>query len=259
MRIKTFPSLAVLCGAVALPGITSAELPDSMAVLGDSISRATLANDRIDGLAYGQPQHSWATGYDSSDRVESHYERLEKLKGGTIGNYNLAQSGGKADDLPGQAYAAVELGAQYVVLNMGANDVCGMTPGDDFEADYREALGILKDGLPGATILVTAVGRVKRVYDVGRRDFWCRLKWATFQWCDNVLRSGRSQRNQADARNMEYNDILRKLSAEKGFAFDNGPYDWQFSKGNLSEVDCFHPDISGQQGLADRTYDGNRF
>ena len=235
-----------------------------MAVLGDSISRATLANDRIDGLDYGQPQHSWATGYDSSDGFKSHYERIKESNQGISGNnFNLARSGAKADDLPGQAMPRWTKGAEYVVLNIGANDVCGMTPPDEFEADYREALNILEAGLPQSTILVTGVGRVKRVYDVGRRDFWCRLKWSTFQWCDNVLRSGRSQRNQADALNLEYNKMLRDLSAdlsaEMGVAFDNGPYDWQFSKGNLSQVDCFHPDISGQRGLADRTYDGRRF
>jgi lysophospholipase L1-like esterase len=239
--------------------------PNSIAGLGDSITRATLADNNTGGLSYGQPEHSFSVGYDPGDGVNSHYERIKAVNSGITGHvWNLAESGARADDLPGQAGQALTTGADYIVIQMGANDVCAdstsrMTPTATFLAYYDWALSILKAGLPDATILVTGIPRMSRVYDVGRGDFWCQLKWATFQWCNNVLRNGSMQRYQADARNIEYNNGLRALSEKYGVAFDNRPYSWQFERGNLSEVDCFHPDLSGQQGLADITYDPARF
>ena len=243
----------------------SIDWPTSIAGLGDSITRAALADNTISGLDYGQPEHSWSVGYNSGDGVDSHYERIRAQYPAISGHvYNLAQSGGKADDLPGQAAAAVAKGADYVVIQMGANDVCAdstsrMTPTSTFMGYYTNALNILKSGLPDATILVTEVVRVRRVYDVGHGDFWCQLKWKTFQWCNSVLLNGGTQRYQADARNIEYNNGLRALSAAKGVAFDDDPFEWQFERGNLSEIDCFHPDLSGQRGLANITYSAGRF
>ena len=265
--IKQIPArLVALCVAVAATGSASAlEYPDSIAGLGDSITRAALADNSVGGLDYGQPQHSWSVGYRAGDGVQSHYERIKAVNPTIAGKYwNLAQSGAKADDLPGQADAAVLTGADYVVIQMGANDVCaentaGMTPTSSFIGHYTDAINTLKAGLPDATILVTEVLKVRRVYDVGRTDFWCQAKWSTFQWCNNVLRNGSTQRAQANARNVAYNNGLRALSASKQVPFDDDVFEWSFSRGNLSEVDCFHPDISGQQGLANRTYSASRF
>ena len=260
-----FAGLAVLCGALVIAGSASAQFPNSIAGLGDSITRAAMADNNVGGLDYGQPEHSWSVGYKAGDGVISHYERIRAVNPAIAGHYwNLAQSGAKADDLPGQARAAVARGADYVVILMGANDVCadstaGMTPTATFLGYYTTALDILKAGLPDATILVTEVLRLRRVYDVGRLDFWCQLKWATFEWCDNVLRNGSTQRYLADVRNIEYNNGLRALSASRKVSFDDDVFEWLFTRGNLSEVDCFHPDLSGQQGLANRTYSATRF
>jgi lysophospholipase L1-like esterase len=266
MLNKTACRLALALGAMlAVGGASAGGLPDSMAVLGDSISRATLADNSIGGVDYGQPRHSWATGDDSGDIVISHYERILAQNAGIKGhNWNLARSGAKADDLPGQANTAVSAGADYVVVLAGANDVCAdkashMTPTSTFLAYYEDALSTLRSGLPDATIVVAEIPRVRRIYDVARRDFWCQLKWAAFQWCDDVLRRGGTERNLADARNIDYNNGLRTLAAEYGVFFDDNVFEWAFEKGNLSEVDCFHPDLSGQRNLAHITYDANRF
>ncbi len=46
--------------------------PNSLAALGDSITRATLANDTAGGFTFGQPRHSWSAGYQPRDGVDSH-------------------------------------------------------------------------------------------------------------------------------------------------------------------------------------------
>ncbi|HRI88426.1 MAG TPA: GDSL-type esterase/lipase family protein [Candidatus Hydrogenedentes bacterium] len=253
------------CAALLISGSAYAQLPNSIAGLGDSITRAALADNSIGGLSYGQPEHSWSTGYEAGDGVDSHYERIRAANPAINGNtYNLAESGAQMDDLPGQANAAVSSGAQYVVIQMGGNDVCAdssaeMTSVASYQTNFTTALNTLQAGLPDATILVTEVVRVKRVYDVGRLNLGCLLQWATFQWCDNVLRNGSTQRSQADARNIEYNNVLRSICAQRGLPFDDDVFEWTFSRGNLSDIDCFHPDRSGQNLLANITYSASRF
>jgi lysophospholipase L1-like esterase len=263
---KTGISLLAFGTIFAWAGSVSAQnWPDSMGALGDSITRAALADNSIGGLSYGQPEHSWSTGYSSTDGVSSHYERIRAQNAAINGsNFNLAESGANMADLPGQANLAVTAGAQYVTIQMGANDVCadstsGMTSTTSYEANFRAAIDTLKAGLPDAVILVTEVVRVRRVYDVGWTNLGCQLKWYTFQWCNNVLLNGSTQRSQADARNVAYNNILRTVCAEKGVPFDDDVYEWQFSRSNLSSVDCFHPALSGQNLLANVTYDAARF
>lgn len=65
-------------------------LPDSMAAIGDSITRATNAC-----CWYGdRPQSSWSTGDAGSDGVRSHYERIRARKPGITGDqHNDAVSG----------------------------------------------------------------------------------------------------------------------------------------------------------------------
>jgi lysophospholipase L1-like esterase len=257
----------VIGSLVGSPAITSAQpqWPSSVAALGDSITRATLADDTPRGLTFGQPEHSWALGFAPRDGILSHYERIRAKNPRVEGRaWNLAASRARAQDLPGQARSAVALGADHVIVQMGANDVCGpnsasMTPTQTFLGHYATALEILKRGLPGATVLVTATIRVPQVYAAGRNDARCQIKWATFRSCDNVLRNGESERRQADARILEYNRGLRALATRYGAAFDDRISRWRFTKDHLSEVDCFHPNRLGQQRLADLSYKASRF
>lgn len=266
MKAKLFTVSAVGAMALILAGPAMAQsYPDSIAVLGDSISRAAVADGSIGGLTFGQPEHSWATGDDSGDPVNSHYERILAANSGISGNnYNLSESGAKMDDIPGQAVDAVNSGAEYVVIQIGGNDLCRdeasqMTSTAQFLSDFETALDTLENGLPDATIVMTETVRVKRVYDVGKWNFGCQLKWAIFQWCDSALRNGSSQRAQVDARNIEYNNATRAECASRGIPFDDDVFEWNFSRSDLSSVDCFHPDESGQAALANVTYDASRF
>lgn len=267
MQVPSYLAAATIamCGLLIAPVAVAQNYPDSMAVLGDSISVAALADGSLGGLDAGQPEHSWATGDDSGDGVNSHYERILAANSGISGNnINHARSGARMDDIPGQAVDAVNSGVEYVVIQIGGNDLCRdeaseMTPTAQFLADFQTAMDTLQNGLPDATIVMTETVRVKRVYDVGRTNLGCLLKWATFQWCDSALRNGSTQRAQVDARNIEYNNAIRTECASRGIAFDDDVFEWAFSRSDLSSVDCFHPDLSGQAALANITYDASRF
>ena len=248
--------------AVVPASIALAQLPNSMAVIGDSISQAAVADDSVDP---NQPEHSWATGYEANDGVFSHYERILASNSGISGNnFNNSENGANSGDLLGQANATVSQGVDYVVIQMGGNDVCaddtaGMTSVTEYTSRFNQAIDVLQAGLPGATIVICEIPNVGRIYDVGRWDFWCQVKWATFGFCDNMLTNGSTQRNAAKSRNVAYNNALRTLASQQGVFFDDDVFEVAFSKGNLSEIDCFHPGLPLQNSLANVTYSASRF
>ncbi|MEX2015825.1 MAG: GDSL-type esterase/lipase family protein [Candidatus Hydrogenedentales bacterium] len=252
----------VLVAAFIPMSAALAQLPNSMAVIGDSISQAALSDDSIDP---NQPEHSWSTGNSGSDPVFSHYERILASNPGISGrNHNNSENGADSGDLVAQANQTVSQGVEYVTILIGGNDVCagstaGMTSVAEYTSRFNQAIDILQAGLPGSIILVVEVPNVGRIYDVGRFDFWCLVKWDTFGFCDNMLTNGSTQRNAAKARNVEYNNALRTLSSQQGVFFDDDTFEINFSKGSLSNIDCFHPDMSLQATLASVTYSASRF
>jgi len=258
--MKTIAAFSVLAAVLMLSGVVWADYPTSMAVCGDSISRAALSDNSIDD---DQPEHCWSTGYDAGDACNSHWERIKLVQPSVIG-YNNAANGSRADDLLGQAQATVANGVQYVTIEMGGNDVCRdsaseMTPVDTYAAYFNEAIDVLQAGLPSAKILVCEVVNVRRVYDVGKSNLGCLLKWAIFGFCESMLNNGSTERAQATTRNIEYNNALRTLTAAQGVYFDDDVYEVAFSRSQLSSIDCFHPAIACQNLLANATYDASRF
>src|SRR5438093_2756000 len=125
---------------------SSVPLPNSIAAIGDSITRA------FDVCCfYGDyPEHSWATGYDGTDVVSSQYERILAQNPAIEGHYfNDAVTGAQMDDAPGQAASVVSQGAEYVTVLMGANDLCTGSPSTmtrpaDFQSQYLQALATLE-------------------------------------------------------------------------------------------------------------------
>lgn len=251
---------ALVLSLVAPIGAFAQNYPAKMATIGDSISRGALADDSIDD---DQPEHVWSTGYDPADVCVSHLERIRVASPGTIA-FNNAWNGAQSDDLLAQSNTTVTQGVQYVTIQMGGNDVCGdstaeMTSVATWEFRWNEAIDVLQAGLPGADILVTAVVNVRRVYDVGRTNLGCLSKWALFGWCDNMLTNGSTQRTEATNRLLAYNSALSSLTAAQGVWYDADSYGIAFSRSQLSSVDCFHPDISLNQNMADVTYSASRF
>lgn len=241
-------------------GASAQTYPSSMATIGDSISRGAVTDNTIDD---DQPEHVWSTGYEAGDGVNSHLERIRVAVPSAVGNNN-AWNGAQSDDLLAQANTSVSQGVQYVTIQMGGNDICGdssaeMTPLDTWNYRWNEAIDVLQAGLPGADILVTATANVRRVYDVGRSNFGCILKWNILAFCKNMLVNGSTQRTEATNMNIAYVNALASITAAQGVWYDADTYNYAFSRSQLSTVDCFHPALSLQGALAEVTYDASRF
>ena len=247
--------LTLLAGCVA-PSAPAA-LPDSVAVLGDSISRATNARDD----SFGEfPAHAWATGGDAADGVDSHYERLRALDPELdIVPFNNARSGGRVADLARQAEETARQRAQYVVVLIGANDACASppTPADAFAARLREAADRL-DGL-GATVYVVSIPNVAQLARVYADNATARAVWDAFRVCPGVLGPG-ADLDEAEARLRAYNDELRRVAEDKGWRWDGGAvFATEFAAEDVSTTDFFHPSLAGQARLAQVSWEAGPY
>lgn len=241
---------------------TTVAVPNSMAVLGDSISRAYNACP-----AFGEcPASVWSTGTDIG--VNSHYTRLLALNPAIAGNaHNDAVSGATMANLNAQAAAAVGQNVEYVTIEMGGNDGCKnteaqMTPAATYQAQFQQAMTTLTTGLPNAHILVASVPDIVQLWVVAKDVLAARSVWS-LGICQTVTANPLSvaqadidRRARVRQRVIDYNTALATVCAQfANCKFDqNAVFNSGFALSDVSSVDYFHPSYAGQTGLALLSY-----
>lgn len=235
-------------------------VPASMAALGDSITVAYNAC----GLLQPCERVSWATGTDPG--IDSHYQRL-LARGPAIRDQasNLAVPGAKIADLDEQAAAAVEYGAEYVTVLIGANDACtgseeSMTSVADYRSRLDGALEVLRNGVPEARLLLVSIPDVYRLWEIDNDDLVARAVWDLAGICQSMLADPTSDAPDDDARRqrvrervVEFNRQLAEACTAYGdrCRYDGGAvFDEDFESEDLSAIDHFHPSRQGQITLA---------
>jgi lysophospholipase L1-like esterase len=250
------------------PRPPSADLPSSMAAIGDSISTGFASCLSLSRCT----RNSWSTG--DGLRVDSHYRRLTEANPDLRRHaHNHAKAGARVSALPDQARAAVNSEAQYVTVLIGANDACrdqieDMTSAADFRASVDEAFGVLKKGLPKSRILVASIPDVYRLWEIGHRDAAAVETW-NLGVCPALLADPTSTA-QADVRRRAvfrkridaYNDHLAAACRRYGSRcrHDGGAvHQVQFSLDMVSRLDYFHPNVTGLNELADVTWNASGY
>ncbi|MBM9509629.1 SGNH/GDSL hydrolase family protein [Actinacidiphila acididurans] len=230
--------------------------PASVAALGDSITRGF---DACSPLA-DCPEVSWATG--SRTRIDSLTQRLTAAGPATRG-WNLAESGARVADLPGQARAAAAYRPAMVTVLIGANDACAATAGamttvDAFRSAFGATLAYLHKVLPATQVLVASVPDLRRLYSVGVTNPLEKQLWR-LGLCPSMLKDADSHSASAQARRtrvydrvVAYNGVLRQVCANyERCRYDNGAvFGYRFTPDELSKWDWFHPNEKGQTELA---------
>jgi lysophospholipase L1-like esterase len=234
-----------------------------MAALGDSLS-----------AGYGAcffpsscERNSWATG--DGTQIVSHYERLVDANPKLAGNaHNFAAPKARAADLTSQARRAVEVKAQYVTLQIGANDACrgrlaDMTTPADFRVQLDRALAVLKNGLPNARVLVVSIPDVYRVWQIGHTNRVAVRAWAP-DVCPALLANPTSLSDADADRRADFRDRINAYDrALEAACAAYGPHcRWdggavhkvKFELNSLAPFDFFHPNSGGQQTIADVTF-----
>lgn len=253
MRVPLLLAALLLAGCADAPPAATSPEPFTYAALGDSITRAAMA-----GAVGEMLEHSWATGVDPDDGVESHAERLLAAHPGLVVR-NLAESGARMADLPGQAKAAVDAGADHVTILLGANDVCGQTPLDAVASDLRAAAAILASGLPEATVEVYSVPDVPQLASLFADDANAVVVRGIFRVCPAILTPGAdlaAARARADAIDgLLAEAVADEQAAGRAWTWDGGAVAAQaFDVADVSDLDYFHPSVRGQARLAEATW-----
>jgi lysophospholipase L1-like esterase len=259
----------VLGGSTAAPAAAQSDAgppPDSIASMGDSITRAF----NVCGFYIDCPSRSFSTG--SNSDINSHYLRVRAVNPAISGNnFNHAQSGARADDMPGQAAAvAARGGIEYVTILIGANDACtsseaSMTPVGTFRGHIDTALATLKAGLPDARILVISIPDIKQLWNVGRTNLLARTFWAIGNICQSMLANPTStaaadvaRRDRVQQRVIDYNAQLAAACVAYGpncRTDGNAVFNTPFTLAQVSGWDYFHPNAAGQTMLARISYE----
>jgi lysophospholipase L1-like esterase len=263
-RRLVIPLLAV-CVVVGLLAPVSAAaapaLPNSMAALGDSITRAY----DVCCSYRDHPGQSWSTGGAWYDGISSHYERIKRHNSAITGHaYNDAVTGARMSAAVDQARAAAGQHATYVTVLLGANDLCTSSPStmtstDTFGTQFSQAMATLKQQLPQARIFVSSIPNIYQLWKVLHTNPIAQTVWATAHICPAMLAATmtEAQRQQVVAREVAFNQILADTCHEYGAncRWDRGAtYNYKFSSTQVSVLDFFHPDLDGQAALASVTW-----
>ncbi len=232
----------------------------TIVALGDSI---TAGFGSCLSLAACQ-RNSWSTG--DGLRVNSLYRRLLESDPTIRGNaHNQAVAGARVAALTDQAAGAVRAKADYVTVLIGANDVCRsrveeMTSVADFRAGLDRALAVLRDKLPRARVFVVSIPDLHRLWAVGHTDSRAVRIWS-HGICPALLANAASmadadvtRRSAFQARVKAYNGELAAACRAYGSRcrYDGGAaHRVRFSLNMVNRLDYFHPNVDGQNKLAE--------
>ena len=257
--------LAAIAAALCLTALASsaalAVYPNSMAATGDSITRAfnTCAFPFTDCT-----QNSWATGTEAA--VNSFYLRIRERNRGIEGRAsNDARSGARMSNLPEQATTAAGQRVEYVVVEMGANDVCTseegtMTSVASYRSNFETAMRTLGERLPaGSRISVGSIPNIYQLWSLLHTNGSAVSTWNSLSICQSMLRNAtpttredEERRLRVQRREVEFNGVLAEVCARyANCQWDrNTGYEYSFEAGEVSTRDYFHPSVRGQASIA---------
>lgn len=237
------------------------KLPNSMAATGDSITRAFDATSCP--LPYSDcTAYSWSTGTKAS--VNSHYLRIlarnPKIKGRA---FNDAKTGAKMSALDGQLKTAASQHAQYVTVLMGANDVCTssistMTSTSTFQSEVQQALADFFAADPRAHLYLSSLPNIFQLWSVLHNNPAAEAVWTLFKICQSMLSTSNTDAQRQQVVNQEVADnqaLATACSAYTRCRWDSyAGYNFAFPASDISTLDYFHPNITGQQAIATITW-----
>jgi lysophospholipase L1-like esterase len=272
MSIRARRALATIAASVvlisgSLVGVGSATAvpnpyPTRMAALGDSITQAAMTCSALTSC----PTYSWATGTNAT--VNSHASRIRAAGVTNLVANNYAVSGANSSGLNSQAQKAVTMAAQYVTIEIGANDACtrtvgAMTPVETYRTNVRTALTTLANSSSTQQVFVASVPNLKLMYEVSKSKSSARLVWALLGICQSMLANPTStktadvaRRDAVQQRVNDYNAVLaQECTAARKCKFDNYAIaNTVFTSTHISTRDYFHPSIAGQALIAQVTW-----
>jgi lysophospholipase L1-like esterase len=268
-RLAVALAMAICCLATAASAAMGVVYPNSIAATGDSITRAfnTCGFPFTDCV-----QNSWATGTEAA--VNSFYLRIRALNAGITGNlFNDARSGARMSNLPEQVRRSIEHRAEFVVIEMGANDVCTseettMTSVASFTSNFERSIRELRERLPAARVAVGSIPSIYTLWEILHTNRSATETWRSLSICQSMLRNATStsredeeRRRRVREREVEFNRALETVCATyANCQWDrNTGYNYRFRPEEVGTNDYFHPSQRGQHTIAEIEFPVIRF
>jgi lysophospholipase L1-like esterase len=228
--------------------------PFVMGTLGDSISAGFNA-DRL-----GDNRHlNWSTG----TQINSHLAKISNLRREKVEAYNEAIVGSHSHHLDRQVNRLLKHNPDYVTITVGANDVCHWSEEFEperqvFESEVRDTLARLVESNQHVKIFLAPIPDMVRLREVAHQKPFCQQRWDLLNICPMLLNSSLSdiQRQRFAGRLEAANDTLASLSKEfqDHVFFEADLTQFQFKWEQVSRLDCFHPNTSGQNLFSELTW-----
>ncbi|NQX12434.1 SGNH/GDSL hydrolase family protein [Microbacteriaceae bacterium VKM Ac-2855] len=261
--------VAALAGCTSTP--EPVETPTSSSALGIQVTSIAALGDSITagvsacGDANSCPSASWAVGDDPE--VDSIATRVAEAGQAAPAVENFARKGAVVADLATQVPQAIEAAPSLVTVLIGSNDVCArsttvMTDADTFASTATAALQALSTGLPDSTIYVSSIPDLLAFFELERGDASAQRLWAG-GGCNSLLANPDSdaeidvnRRDKIGALIDSYNTSLGEAcSALSNCVYDGGAlHELDVTADDISDVDHFHPSLTGQAALAETAW-----
>ena len=178
---------------------------------------------------------------------------------------NLAVTGAKMAAGPTQAQGLTK-DVQYVTILLGANDICtssasAMTPTATFTSQFQTTLSAVHNDAPNALVFVSSIPNIYQLWSTlhtnflaqtvlgGRQDLPVDARALEHEH-PAQCRRGPRERAQRRAPNHLYQRRVQRLLQVDNLA----TYNVKFSSSQVSTLDYFHPNASGQNTLAATTW-----
>ena len=255
LRLPVYALLLFFCATLA-----TADSDDKWYVvsMGDSITAGF--STRWPGGFIGNGRYNWSTGV--SDKVKSHFSILKKIISKDLKAVNVAKSRATSYGLAEQLEKVKVPTINYLTLLIGGNDVCGWS--EEYVEDMRKFSDNVKHIIDKAIdinaevrIVLPSIPNMYRLYYLGKDT--CSKHWDFFNACPALLNSKRTdtEREAFLGRLIAANATLQKLASkyEDNVKFVGEVFDYEFSIEHLSNYDCLHPSIEGQNELSRITWE----
>jgi hypothetical protein len=139
-----------------------------------------------------------------------------------------------------------------------------MTPVATFQAEFEAAMATLTSGLPDARIAVISIPDIYNLWFILHDNGNAQLVWDFADICQSLLYMPDSmepadvqRRANVRQRNMDFNDVLHDVCAQYAHCFWDGyvGFNTQFTPGDVSSLDYFHPSVQGQALIAQTAWE----
>ena len=229
----------------------------TMVALGDSITTAYNAT----GIGNNR-ELSWSTGSDG--RVQSHALRFAKALQTNVHATNVAKAGAKTTDLAGQWGKVQDQSLDYATLLIGANDLCSWHSDEDIKnnlEDLRDNVALIVEDMvarnPKIVINLLPLPNLYNVERLGHDRIGCQAVWNFIPLCDKLLGSSRTEAERRAVQDLveRANDQYEILAQQHAnLKFHRALTSEDFTRDDISTIDCFHPSLQGQQRIAEESF-----